>query len=309
MRRFYLSPICQVAELIRKPALPLPFAEQTERVKRLANELEHASGSSRKIRGLQRELVEEQRRLTNQVCRYFDRQRQYPWNYAMEVPDVDGLVPFDQDGLLPPAIYHAEWAAVVERYGYTPRRRQLLNGLLATLHLLKKAGAQWVRVGGSFVTAKRDPGDIDCEWDNIGLDTNILEPMLRDGRDPLATIAVRNWTALRRQYFGLDVSFSTDYFLRRGFFDCPINLPDELRGFPLERAVGMLHLDLSGELPQTYLDCEKFVPFSMWPQPIGEMLPRERLDELRQRLPEHWDHVSDEELRGMGVNILRRAYI
>ncbi len=227
----------------------------------------------------------------------------------MVVPKVEGLVPFDQDGLLPPAIYHVDWPAVVKRYGYTPQRRKQLNGLLAAMHLVKRAGAKWARVGGSFVTAKRDPGDIDCEWDNISLDTDALEPMLRDGHDSCVSSEVQFWASLRRQYFGLDVSFSQDYFLRRGFFEYPINVPDELRGFPLERAVGMLSFDLCGELPKSYLDCEKFVPFSMNQPPVGLSLPRERLDQLRERLPEHWEHVSREDLLAMGVKTMRPAFI
>jgi hypothetical protein len=117
------------------------------------------------------------------------------------------------------------------------------------------------------------------------------------------------WISLRREYFGLDLSFSRDSFLRRGFFECTLNLPDELRGFPLERAVGMLSLDLRDELPSSYLDSEKFFPFSMWAKPSGLALERERFKQLRERLPEHWENVSSAELSAMGIKIMPPAFI
>lgn len=50
-------------------------------------------------------------------------------------------------------------------FGQTPRREQLLIGLLTAIRLLKLARCRTVYVDGSFVTAKPAPGDFDACWD------------------------------------------------------------------------------------------------------------------------------------------------
>jgi hypothetical protein len=68
-----------------------------------------------------------------------------------------------QDGVLPPGVHQATLAEVVERFGYGSRRRAYLANILAELvDTVQRAGASAVAVGGSFVTEKEDPHDIDC---------------------------------------------------------------------------------------------------------------------------------------------------
>lgn len=61
----------------------------------------------------------------------------------------------------------------MERFGWNPRRRQLLDGLAA-------AGCRRIWRNGSFVTAKEEPGDFDACWDTTGVDLAALDPVLMD---------------------------------------------------------------------------------------------------------------------------------
>jgi len=89
--------------------------------------------------------------------------------------------PFDPDtGRLPEGEHAAEWAEVVERFGWNPRRRQLLDGLADAIELLAAAGCRRVWLNGSFVTAKEEPGDFDGCWDTAGVDLDALDPVLLD---------------------------------------------------------------------------------------------------------------------------------
>jgi hypothetical protein len=78
-------------------------------------------------------------------------------------------------------------AEIVERFGWTPWRRRLLDGLAESLDLLAEAGCRRVWLNGSFVTAKEEPGDFDAVWDPEHVDDDALDPIfgplgLLDGR-------------------------------------------------------------------------------------------------------------------------------
>ena len=91
------------------------------------------------------------------------------------------LPPFDPDnGRLPPGEHVASWDELVERFGWTERRRRLLDGLAEAIDLLASAGCAQVWLNGSFVTAKDEPGDFDACWDTDGVDLDILDPVLLD---------------------------------------------------------------------------------------------------------------------------------
>ncbi len=81
-------------------------------------------------------------------------------------------------GNLPSGEHTATWPEMIERFGHTPRRRQLLAGLMRALRLLKAAGCGRVYVDGSFVTAKDEPGDFDACWDASGVDFDSIDPRL-----------------------------------------------------------------------------------------------------------------------------------
>ena len=66
-----------------------------------------------------------------------------------------------QTGALPAGIHEATWAEVVARFGGTAQRDRLLDGMKKALRWVAQAGGTRVYLGGSFVTAKAEPGD----WD------------------------------------------------------------------------------------------------------------------------------------------------
>ena len=91
------------------------------------------------------------------------------------------LPPFDPDsGRLPPGQHAASWDEVVERFGWTERRRRLLDGLAEAIELLAAAGCRQIRLNGSFVTAKDEPGDFDACWSTDDVDLDSLDPVLLD---------------------------------------------------------------------------------------------------------------------------------
>jgi hypothetical protein len=71
-------------------------------------------------------------------------------------------------------------ARLVERFGASPHRRQQLWKLETTLRLLRDAGCARVFVGGSFVTAKSEPHDVDVAWDVASVDADAVDPIFFD---------------------------------------------------------------------------------------------------------------------------------
>jgi hypothetical protein len=70
------------------------------------------------------------------------------------------------------------WPEIVERFGSTPWRQSLLDGLLHALRLLKAAGCARAYIDGSFITAKEEPGDFDACWDAKGVDFDRVDERL-----------------------------------------------------------------------------------------------------------------------------------
>ena len=91
------------------------------------------------------------------------------------------LPPFDSNtGRLPEGVYEADWDEIVERFGWTTRRRELLDGIADAIDVLAVAGCTRVWLNGSFVTSKDEPGDFDACWDVDGVDFDVLDPVLLD---------------------------------------------------------------------------------------------------------------------------------
>lgn len=88
------------------------------------------------------------------------------------------IPPFDDSGNLPEGIHEATWEEVIDRYGTTDRRRELLEGLRQALESLHAAGCRRLYVDGSFVTAKDEPADFDACWEATGVDPDLLDPVL-----------------------------------------------------------------------------------------------------------------------------------
>lgn len=75
------------------------------------------------------------------------------------------IPPVSAAGSLPAGIHSAQWSEFESRYAVTPRRQTLLQGLRAALGEFQLAGCPRIYVGGSFLTSKLDPNDIDCCFD------------------------------------------------------------------------------------------------------------------------------------------------
>ena len=88
------------------------------------------------------------------------------------------LPEFNRDGLLPPGIHCTGWEELVDRFGYTPWRRTLLDGLRAALENLRDAGCRMAYIDGSFVTSKQHPNDFDACWEEDEVDPILLDPVL-----------------------------------------------------------------------------------------------------------------------------------
>jgi hypothetical protein len=82
---------------------------------------------------------------------------------------------FDENGNLPPGIHWATWEEVVERFGATPRRFLLIQGLQMVMEQLKAAGCRTIYINGSFTTSKEKPNDFDACWDRDDTDLNYLQ--------------------------------------------------------------------------------------------------------------------------------------
>ena len=89
------------------------------------------------------------------------------------IPDFDPVT-----GNLPSGEHAATWQDMLDRFGHTPWRRQVLTGMLEALRLLKLGGCVRAYVDGSFVTAKEEPGDFDACWDAEGVDFDLIDERL-----------------------------------------------------------------------------------------------------------------------------------
>ena len=90
------------------------------------------------------------------------------------------MPPFTEGGDLPPGIWSMSWTDFWERYGYNSRRVNLLSGLMFALKLLLPSGCQTIYIGGSFITSKERPNDIDGCFDGMGIDSSTLDPIFQD---------------------------------------------------------------------------------------------------------------------------------
>ena len=62
-----------------------------------------------------------------------------------------------------------------DRFGETPWRLELLEGLMKALVALKDAGCHRAYIDGSFVTTKEIPGDFDGCWEASDVDPDKLD--------------------------------------------------------------------------------------------------------------------------------------
>jgi hypothetical protein len=90
------------------------------------------------------------------------------------------IPPFDERGYLPSGVYETDEVEFSRRFGFNSYRQQLLVGLNAALISLKQAGCERVYIGGSFITDKAEPGDIDGCFEGLYIDKNIIDIIFID---------------------------------------------------------------------------------------------------------------------------------
>lgn len=84
------------------------------------------------------------------------------------------IPPFNDNGNLPPGIHLVEWSEFKERFGTTPKRLRMIQGLQTAMEQLKAAGCRTIYINGSFVTIKPNPNDFDACWDRDDVDIDYL---------------------------------------------------------------------------------------------------------------------------------------
>jgi hypothetical protein len=87
---------------------------------------------------------------------------------------------FDERGYLLPGIYETDEAEFNRRFGFNSYRQQLLTGLKAALVSLKQGGCERVYIGGSFITDKAEPGDIDGCFEGLFINESAIDPIFLD---------------------------------------------------------------------------------------------------------------------------------
>lgn len=116
----------------------------------------------------------------------------------------ESIPPFDDLGYIPSGIYETDEAEFSRRSGFNSYREQLLIGLKAALVSLKQAGCNRVYIGGSFITNKAEPGDIDGCFEGLYIDESVIDPIFIDS----------NLDAQKAKY-GVEFVFGSN---RAGFF-------------------------------------------------------------------------------------------
>lgn len=79
---------------------------------------------------------------------------------------------FSASGRLMPGRYPMNFERFAQAFGEGEKRQQLLGDFLEHLHKLKAAGVNEVHVGGSFVSKKANPNDLDFMWNRLAPGVN-----------------------------------------------------------------------------------------------------------------------------------------
>jgi hypothetical protein len=90
---------------------------------------------------------------------------------------IKPVLEFSTSGRLMPGKYPMDFDTFSRQFGQGERRRELLVEFQGTLQKLKAMGVTEVQVGGSFVSKKSVPGDIDFMFDKAapGVNQRLLE--------------------------------------------------------------------------------------------------------------------------------------
>jgi len=102
----------------------------------------------------------------------------------------------DSSGKLREGRHAASLADVEARFCWNGRRKKLFAGLTAALRSLQRAGVRRAYLGGSFVTDKALPEDVDGCWE-VSRDVDV------DAIDPVLLCLDEPWRM--RQVYGVDL--------------------------------------------------------------------------------------------------------
>ncbi|MBP9090788.1 hypothetical protein KBI23_07130 [bacterium] len=110
------------------------------------------------------------------------------WPEHFKTAYIDALptkpvVEFSTSGRLMPGKYPMDFDAFSRQFGQGERRGELLVEFQSTLQKLKAMGVKEVQVGGSFVSKKSVPGDIDFMFDKAAPGVN--QALLKSAHDGL----------------------------------------------------------------------------------------------------------------------------
>ncbi|MEM5364835.1 hypothetical protein V4C53_02175 [Paraburkholderia azotifigens] len=72
---------------------------------------------------------------------------------------------FDVDGLLPPGTHACDFAELLDVFGFTNRRKQLIQNAQKVVTEVRKTWGHPIYLDGSFVTRVPKPGDLDLVLD------------------------------------------------------------------------------------------------------------------------------------------------
>ncbi len=188
--------------------------------------------------------------LLAEVKRYLQRHRSLDPTRVTGIayPEGFGFPTWTEDGTLPAGFWNITLQEFVDTLSFNRHRQAQVRLLFQALTLLKTAGCTKVTIAGSFVSSKPKPKDIDMIWDVQGLDTSKLGQLFGDEKG-----------TERQMRFGIDsVGSDEDWKLKLSMVqslwggdspkphECP---KEEFEQLPRFRAVGVLVLDLTGNLP------------------------------------------------------------
>lgn len=80
--------------------------------------------------------------------------------------------------VLPPGIHWASLHEIEVRFGSTPHRAWLFEGVASVAAALRHANCARMYLDGSFVTEKAHPNDFDGCWDATNVNARLLDPVL-----------------------------------------------------------------------------------------------------------------------------------
>jgi hypothetical protein len=80
-----------------------------------------------------------------------------------------------KNGLLPTGVHELTWKELNAEFAKNSNRQELLKGLIIGLEVLYHFGCKEICLGGSFVTSKPLPNDIDVCYDNSSMNLGKLK--------------------------------------------------------------------------------------------------------------------------------------